>query len=188
MQNRVIYEMHIDTITREGTFRAAAPEMQACLVLPHDPDTFRRCKRDLSERDRHREAYAVHRDLLRLRRDDPVFSNPRRGGIDGAVLSGQSFVLRFFSRDGEKDPLLIVNFGRDGVLSPAPEPLLAPHDGRDWVPLWSSEHPRYGRHGMRPVHTTADWQMPGRAAIVLIQGEKEHERKHRSRHALGGEN
>lgn len=145
----------------------AAPDVQDALPLPHDPATFRRCKLDLGERERHREAYALHRDLLRLRRDDPVFSDPRRGGIDGAVLSEAAFALRFFSRSGQDDRLLIVNLGRDLALSPLPEPLLAPHEDRDWGLLWSSEHPRYGGSGTAPVRTDGDWRMPAMAALVL---------------------
>ena len=43
-----------------------------------------------------REAYALHLDLLRLRREDPVFRAQGGGGVDGAVLGPEAFVLRFF--------------------------------------------------------------------------------------------
>jgi maltooligosyltrehalose trehalohydrolase len=145
----------------------AAAETQAWLPTPHDPATFRRCKLDLSERERHREAYALHRDLLRLRREDPVFSRPRRGGVDGAVLGTQAFVLRFFSATGDDDRLLLVNLGADLALSPVPEPLLAPHAQCDWQLLWSSLHPAYGGDGTPPLSTDADWLLPGRTALVL---------------------
>ncbi|HEX9016751.1 MAG TPA: malto-oligosyltrehalose trehalohydrolase [Chloroflexota bacterium] len=46
----------------------ATPEVQAMLPDPSDPETFGRCKLDLSERTSHGWAYALHRDLLRLRR------------------------------------------------------------------------------------------------------------------------
>lgn len=55
----------------------ATPETQARLPDPCDVETFRRSQLDLTERQRHVEAYALHRDLLRLRRIDPVFGAPR---------------------------------------------------------------------------------------------------------------
>ncbi len=67
----------------------------------------------------------LHRDLLRLRRQDPALSSQRPGGVDGAVLGPDAFVLRFFAEDGD-DRLLVMNLGRDLLFDPAPEPLLAP--------------------------------------------------------------
>jgi maltooligosyltrehalose trehalohydrolase len=143
------------------------PAMQACLPHPEDPRTFERSKLDLSERQRHTEIYALHRDLLRLRRQDPVLCAAQRpGGIDGAVLAPEAFVLRFFSVHGN-DRLLIVNLGRDLHLASAPEPLLAPPEERAWRTLWCSEDPRYGGGGTTPLDREHHWQIPGHAAVVL---------------------
>jgi maltooligosyltrehalose trehalohydrolase len=149
---------------------AAPPEVQARLPDPADPETFARCKLDWAERDRHQAAVALHRDLLRLRREEPAFRSPRTGGVDGAVLADEAFVLRFFGDPpgGEDDRLLVVNLGRDLPLRPAPEPLLAPPAGRRWAVLWSSEDPRYGGGGTPPVDpAAADGRAPGHAAVVL---------------------
>jgi maltooligosyltrehalose trehalohydrolase len=149
-------------------FRTIAdPAMRACLADPHDPKTFERCKLDLSERHTHAAAYALHRDLLKLRRTDPVFGRPRPRGLDGAVLGTHAFVLRYFADDGD-DRLLLVNFGRDLDLDPAPEPLLAPPEGKAWAVLWSSEDPRYGGCGTAPPETEEGWRIPGEAALVLV--------------------
>src|SRR6185369_421553 len=51
----------------------AHPGMQARLPDPIDSETFTRSKLDLSERQHHAEIYALHRDLVQLRRIDPVF-------------------------------------------------------------------------------------------------------------------
>ncbi|MGE5620521.1 MAG: malto-oligosyltrehalose trehalohydrolase [Sphingomonadaceae bacterium] len=144
----------------------ADPAIQDRLARPDDPLTFERSKVDLSERVRHAEAYALHRDLLRLRREDPVFRDQGAGGVDGAVLGPEAFVLRFFGADGD-DRLLLINFGRDLDLDPAPEPLLAPPEGADWGVLWSSEDPRYGGLGTVPPTTDGAWRIPGHAATVL---------------------
>jgi maltooligosyltrehalose trehalohydrolase len=142
------------------------PEMRSRLADPTDPATFQRCKLDLSERETHAEDYRLHQHLIRLRREDPVFSLQAAGGMDGAVLGDEAFVLRFFSPDGS-DRLLLVNLGRDLHLDPAPEPLLAPPEGSVWSILWSSESPEYGGRGQPPVETREGWRIPGESAIVL---------------------
>jgi maltooligosyltrehalose trehalohydrolase len=140
--------------------------MQACLADPADPKTFEGCKLDFSERERHAPLYALHRDLLRLRRTDPVFRRPRHRGVDGAVLAAHAFVLRFFAEDGA-DRLLLVNLGRDVHLDPAPEPLLAPPEGKPWSLLWSSEDIRYGGCGTPAIETDENWCIPGESAVAL---------------------
>ncbi len=144
----------------------ADPEVQARLADPADPESWRRSQLDLSERESHAEAYRLHRDLIRMRREDPVFSRQEAGRLDGAVLGPEAFLLRFFGEDGE-DRLLLVNLGRDLPLDPAPEPLLAPPEGREWEVLWSSEDPRYGGLGTPPLWPEGICWIPGHAALVL---------------------
>jgi maltooligosyltrehalose trehalohydrolase len=152
-------------------FRGVAdPDVQNGIPEPHDAKTFQSCKLDWSERQKNAWAYDLHRDLLKLRHGDPVFSQPRPRGIDGAVLGPNAFVVRYFGEDGD-DRLLLVNFGRDLQLNPAPEPLLAPPEGKGWRVLWSSEEPRYGGCGTVPPETEANWRVPGEAAVVLVPGE-----------------
>lgn len=145
----------------------ALPEVRAELPEPSDPGTFKRCKLDLGEREQHAEVYALHRDLLKLRHDDPVLRLQKPRGVDGAVLGTQAFVLRFFADDGQ-DRLLLVNLGRALALSPAPEPLLAPPPGAHWHMAWSSEEWRYGGCGTPAVETDDGWHIPGEAAVTMI--------------------
>ena len=142
-------------------------EMQGRFADPTDPQTFKRCKLDMSECRRHAHAYALHRDLLNLRRKDPVFHAQRPLGVDGAVLGQAAFVLRFFDARGD-DRLLVINFGRDLRLDPSPEPLLAPPKDSVWEVLWSSEDPDYGGDGTPPLDTEENWRIPGEAAVALI--------------------
>jgi maltooligosyltrehalose trehalohydrolase len=145
----------------------ALPELQADIDDPADPETFLRCKLDFSDRERNAEIYALHRDLLRLRREDAVIGGARRGGVDGAVLSGDAFVLRYFGEGGD-DRLLLVNLGRDLRFSPAPEPLLAPPSASRWRVLFSTEEPEYGGTGTpSPESEDGQWQMAGEAATLL---------------------
>jgi maltooligosyltrehalose trehalohydrolase len=144
----------------------AAPEMQKQLPDPADPATFQQSKLDLSERERHAETYALHRDLLALRREEAVFASQRPGGLDGAVLAEEAFVLRYFD-GGQHDRLLLVNLGRELSIDPAPEPLLAPPTGAHWEVRWSSEDPRYGGYGTSPVEGDEGWHLPAESALVM---------------------
>ena len=95
---------------------------------PCSEETFRRCKIDHAERERghHARMWALHRDLLKLRREEPAFRRvQRRGDIDGAVLGATAFVLRYFGEDGD-DRLLIVNFGIDLPLDDRPRAAARP--------------------------------------------------------------
>jgi maltooligosyltrehalose trehalohydrolase len=151
-----------------GQFRSLAmPEMWRCFADPSDPETFRRSKLDHSERGRHRDIWRLHLDLLKLRREEPALAAQKPGGVDGAVLSGDALLLRFFGEQRTEDRLLLVNFGVDLHLDPAPEPLLAPPENMEWDVLWSSEAPQYGGSGVPPVDTVQNWMIPGHAAVLL---------------------
>jgi maltooligosyltrehalose trehalohydrolase len=143
-----------------------APDMKHLLPDPSAPALFRQAKLDMSERRRHAEIYTLHSDLIKLRREDPVFRAQRYRGLDGAVLGPEAFVLRFFGENGD-DRLVVVNFGLDLHLDPAPEPLLAPPESMRWKIIWSSENPKYGGSGTPPVDTPGNWRIRGHAAVVL---------------------
>jgi maltooligosyltrehalose trehalohydrolase len=138
------------------------PEIASALPSPVDPATFERCKLDLSERRTHAAVYALHRDLLEVRRNTPAIAHARK--VDGAVIGPHALVIRFFHDD---ECLLIVNLQSDFDLSPAPEPLLAPPSGRRWSCLWSSEAVRYGGQGTPPLDADAEWHIPGGAAVLF---------------------
>jgi maltooligosyltrehalose trehalohydrolase len=146
------------------------------LVDPADPRTFERCKLDFGERERHAEAYALHQDLLRLRREDAAFRRQRAGGVDGSVLADRAFSLRFFTDDHADDRLLVVNLGGDVCRTGFADPLLAPPLGRDWEVRWSSEHARYGGGGTPALWPNGSWNIPGESAIVLQPSERRQPR------------
>ncbi|MFI5344628.1 MAG: malto-oligosyltrehalose trehalohydrolase, partial [Chlamydiales bacterium] len=74
----------------------STPEIQASLPEPADPETFMKCKLNYLDRENHPHEYALHRDLLKLRKNDDVFNHPQLSGIDGAVLNADAFVMRYF--------------------------------------------------------------------------------------------
>jgi maltooligosyltrehalose trehalohydrolase len=137
------------------------------LPQPSDEQTFQASKLDLSERDRHEAAYALHRDLLTLRRDDPVLSRAGTYRPEGAVLGPGAFLLRYVDAM-RGDRLLVVNLDVDLDFAPVREPLLAPPRGRKWRLAWSSEAPEYGGHGTPPLDVENRWSMPGNSATLFV--------------------
>jgi maltooligosyltrehalose trehalohydrolase len=150
---------------------AGCPEAVECVPDPSDPKTFERCKLDWSDRDRNAAVWQLHRDVLKLRREDPVFSNIRPRGLDGAVIGVEAFAIRFFGEAGD-DRLLMVNLGRDLKLQPAPEPLLAPSFEKEWSVLWSTENTAYGGCGTISPETQLGLRVPGHAAVILQPAER----------------
>lgn len=142
------------------------PAVQERIPAPGDRAAFERCRLDFGERERHGEWYALHRDLIALRRGDEVIRAAGRGAVDGAVLSSDAFVLRYFGED-LGDRLLVVNFGCDFRPSIVPEPLLAPPPGAKWVVHWSSEDPAYGGSGTPPFDPSREWVVSARSAQLL---------------------
>jgi maltooligosyltrehalose trehalohydrolase len=138
------------------------------LADPELEETFTRCKLDFADRERNQSTYDLHRDLLRLRKDDPLLGKLTSGDFDGAVLGPASFCLRFFGRE-QNDRLLVVNLGPGQRLEPVPEPLLAPPDGHKWALRWSSEDPRYGGDGAPPLQSEDEsWSLPACCTTLLV--------------------
>jgi maltooligosyltrehalose trehalohydrolase len=165
-------------LTRRGRYQflaqfpsLAAPEMLPYHPDPSDPATFERSKLDFRERETHETVYRLHKDLLRMRRREPVFRAQRPGGVDGAVLGAEALVLRYF---GEHDAgrLLLLNLGPDLVVEPPSEPLLAPPEGGVWTVQWSSEDPVYGGGGNETVDSGSPWRVPAHSALVLRPSEE----------------
>lgn len=144
----------------------ATAEAQAIVPDPAGETTFLRAKLDFAERDRHAWAYALHKNLLELRRCDPVIASQERECLDGAVLGERAFLLRWFS-ERHGDRMLIVNLGDEVELTPAPEPLLAPPAAARWEALWSSDEPRYDGPGVIHPHNDGIWRLPGECAVLL---------------------
>lgn len=144
----------------------ASEEAQAALPDPCAEETFLRCKLDVEERARNVAWLALHRDLLALRRTDPVFAAERADRLHGAVLGPSAFALRHLDAE-HGDRLLLVNLGPDLDLASVAEPLVAPPAGGDWRLVLSTESPAYGGGGTPPVEIAGAFKLPARAALVL---------------------
>ncbi len=148
-------------------FRSAATRNLVEELPVPNGNAFEQCRATAHAPRGSAELINLHRDLLRLRRDDPVLRHGADRPFDGAVLSAHAFLLRWSGDTDADDRLVIVNLGIDLRLSPAPEPLLAPPEDATWQILWSSEDPRYGGQGTAALDTDDNWQIPGNAAVVL---------------------
>ncbi|MEO8369138.1 MAG: malto-oligosyltrehalose trehalohydrolase [Candidatus Solibacter sp.] len=148
----------------------AQPEMQDRVQDPNDIAAFEQSKLDFGEREKNARIYSLYKDLIALRRADAVLRRPKPRGFDGAILSGNAFLLRYFdSRHGDR--LAIFNLGAELHLDPAPEPLLAPPEGAVWTVRWSSEDPKYGGNGTAPPDSEENWRVPAYSALLLVPQE-----------------
>jgi maltooligosyltrehalose trehalohydrolase len=132
---------------------------------PVAEDTFRRCILDWRERETHARVVAFHRDLLRLRREDPVL---RLQGSAGVLASsdGDLAIIRLLGEDAGDDRLMVVNLGPDAP-APISAPLIAPPDRQGWRLVWSSEDPAYGGGGTPADPFGADWCFPGDSTLLF---------------------
>jgi maltooligosyltrehalose trehalohydrolase len=144
------------------------PDAADQIPQPHAPETFQRCKLDPAEVQKNAWVVEMHRDLLRLRRQDPTFARQEARCVDGAVLGPEAFVLRFFGHSPDLDRLLLVNLGADLDRGPMPEPLLAPPPGHRWDVGWSSEDAKYNAAGTPGLYLDEEWLVPGQAAFVMV--------------------
>jgi maltooligosyltrehalose trehalohydrolase len=149
----------------------ADPAAQRAIADPAAEDTFIDSKLDWAETQTHATTVLLHRELLRLRREDPLLASQSYELLDGATLSPHALVLRWFDAQGE-DRLLLLNLGCDLVLDPCPEPLLAPpwqpQGPAQWTLLWSSEDVRFGGSGAtNPALPDGRWRLAGECAVLL---------------------
>lgn len=145
--------------------RLATSEIRRVMPDPANPITFMESKLKKEEIKENSPIDNLFRDLIALRKKDPVLKKMHHIKIDGAVLGSDSFLIRYFGEE-EGDRVLLVNFGADHFFNPAPEPLLAPGLKQTFQILWSSESLDYGGEGTPPINLPY-WKMLGHSAILL---------------------
>jgi len=143
----------------------ATREMQERLPSPSDPATFEASKLERRGDPRHAPVLQLHRDLLTLRRADPVLAELGTGAVcvETSALTDDVLIVRYQRQDG-LPRLLIVNFGIDLVLPLMNDPLLAAPAGQGWHAVWSSDDPDYGGTGVVHFEAEHPWRIPGRSA------------------------
>ena len=140
---------------------------------PIDEAAFEESRLDWEEARKNAPILHLHKELLRLRREDRVFSaerGPRPGDMDGATLGDQALVLRWFGGT-LGDRLMLLNLGSELRYEPCPQPLLAPVPGRKWWPVLSSDEVRFGGDGAVFPDGEGPWRISGQCALVMTSEE-----------------
>lgn len=132
------------------------------ILKPSDPKNFLACKLNFNEANQ--EIYSLHKDLIHLRKNDPVLRKTSKK-YEASILGENSLLLRYFDEE-EGDRMLIVNLGIEEILNPSPNPLLAPPEGFKWKIVWSSESPVYGGDGTAPLNVP-HWKLIGFSSQLL---------------------
>ena len=150
----------------------ATETMQTLMRHPADETAFRECVLQHDVRDTfHDRARSLHRDLLRLRRTDPVLS--RLGTADVTIETcaptAHVVLVRYRSTYGER--LIVANLA-DDVMSPMNDALYAPMPGHTWQVRWSSEDPSYGGGGTLPITESGVWLLTGFSALILAMVDR----------------
>ncbi len=168
------HHRELSALVRAGRSEALEPFIAAWLMRddpgerfpdPEERATFEHSRLDWSGADTHQEIVRLYRDLIALRRADPVFAHCRYGTVDAAVLSEFCFVVRYWNDVDER--LLVVNLGPDLYRKHMAEPLVAPPEGMDWSPIWSSEDLVYGGNGAPQFEDEDGWRVAGESAIAF---------------------
>ncbi len=166
------HEVEIAELVRQGRWaflrgfpRSAGAAVDSALVDPVSRATFEASKLDWNELETNQQAWLLHKDLLKLRRSDPIFSRQDATMLHGAVIGPEALLLRWLDPAGD-DRLVILNLGRDFEWRPACQPLLALPSNSEWKILWSSESPKYGGTGTALLDMKR-LAIPGHALVVL---------------------
>ena len=149
----------------------ALPEMQPVFDNPSDPATFERCKLDFSELQNHQEQYLLHRDLLKLRREDPVISQQGAHGLDGAVFprTASSFGT---SRRIQQRPITGRQSGSRFALQSGAGSAARSSLRVRMVGSLVFGKPAIWRGGTPPLDSDQNWRIPGEAAVLLFPKQK----------------
>jgi len=123
-----------------GKFKAFAdPAVRARIPDPQAAATLEMSKLDWSEREHGAHAWilALHRTLLRLRREDPVMSRAGRESLSAEAI-GPLLVVKRWTDHNER--VLIANFGDAPAKSPVVGPVLVASTALELpaLPPWSA--------------------------------------------------
>jgi maltooligosyltrehalose trehalohydrolase len=168
--SRLVHEGRRDFLAQFPAY--GSPDARERIPDPADPATFEAAKLREDDRAAGAPMELMHRELIALRRADPVISRQDRFSIDGAVLGEQALALRFGGGGGETDRLLLVNLGAASEEAVLPEPLLVPGEQSQWVALWDSDDPRYGGCGTPQAWNGDRWHLPAEHASLWMSARR----------------
>jgi maltooligosyltrehalose trehalohydrolase len=146
------------------------PDLRDTIPDPQAQSTFESSKLRLDERERHAGTYRLYRDLIALRRDDPVLQHNDCAATRASAVTAQ--VIAVDRWHGEEHRLLLANFGPDVSLDLAAVPDLAPLANVPRRRVLSTTNARYGGSGTEPRQQDATIILPARSdTIWAIAGQ-----------------
>ncbi len=146
------FDLELGRLVTEGRraefagFRAFAdPGLRNAIPDPQAEVTFLASKLDLEERRSNAPTYRLYRELLSLRRGDPVLSRGERAATRAFAVGAQ--ILAVHRWLGTAHRVLVANFGADASLPLADTPELEAMAGADWRLLLSTADRQFGGSG-----------------------------------------
>ncbi len=144
------------------------PERRARIPDPQADATFARSRLDPDERARNAPLERLYRDLLALRRTDPVLRvQDRRATVTTAP---SPHIVVVYRRHGNGHRVLVVNLGEAAAL-PWARAGIAGIPPVDWHIRWWSGDAAYGGSGEGPSFAADAVRLPARCAVVLALDE-----------------
>lgn len=157
-------------------FRAFGSGHESQLVPdPQSERSFLDSKLKLNERRQHATTYALYRELLKLRLQDPVLlSGDRACTYAWPVGMNVLFMHRWA---GDEHRLLIANFGGAVDIPVTGRKALAELQDKPWKLLLSTAEKRFGGDGvdayLESVNNTESLVVPARSAALFAIGAHE---------------
>jgi len=136
------------------------------MPAPNDEAAFRRCRLQWSDSTRARQSATLHRDLLTLRRTDPVLSTLGTSAIAIASSAPTPSIVVLRYQHGHDERLVLMNLGPVTTVE-MNEPLLAAPSGQTWEMTWCSEHADYGGRGIVESFGDGQWTLQPHCAWML---------------------
>jgi maltooligosyltrehalose trehalohydrolase len=123
----------------------ANPALRASIPDPQSPETFLRSRLDLSERELNAPIYALYRELLRQRREDPVLRVQARDQVRADTIGAK--IVAVHRWHGHQHRLLVANFGPSVGIRIGDHPSLADLPDGGWQLLLATSERRFGGTG-----------------------------------------
>jgi maltooligosyltrehalose trehalohydrolase len=139
------------------------PAQRERIPDPQAPETFTRSRLDPAERARNAAIERLHRDLLSLRRNDPVLQGQDRLRTSASAPALDVVAMARWNDEGTR--LLLVNLG--GETRTAWGALGLDLPSGPWHTLWHSRDLAYGGDGAAAIINTDDITVPAGCAVLL---------------------
>jgi maltooligosyltrehalose trehalohydrolase len=137
----------------------ADPEKQARIPDPQDVQTHRRSMPDHGQRNDHADVYNLYRDLLAMRRDDPVLRHQDRQATRARALAPDVLAICRWHEGQER--VLLANFGAEAADVSAPAAgAVGIVESEGWRVVWSTPN---------TAQPASIWTVPARSARLLAR-------------------